>query len=394
MNRYQDYKKLSKDLDFPYAYVDMDLLDINIQSILKRSGNKKIRIASKSVRSLEMLKYLRDHLGEKYYGLMCYSAKEALWLAEEGFDNLLVAYPSLDKQSILKISKLNLEGKKIYLMIDSLEHIDFLESLGHGGKLYLCLDIDLSLKIPFLNFGVFRSSLEDLSQVKALLQKLERTKTLELKAVMGYEAQVAGVVDNLKGNFFLNFIIRMLKVISIGKIKVKREKVVEKVLEMGFELDFVNGGGTGSMESTRAEEVVTEIAVGSGFYNPTLFDAYKNFQHEPSAGSAIQIVRQPSDSIYTCFSGGYVGSGALGREKIPSPYLPLGARLDPNEMAGEVQTPIHYEGPESLELGDPIFLRHSKAGELCERFCELKLFRNGEVQRIVKTYRGQGKNFG
>jgi D-serine deaminase-like pyridoxal phosphate-dependent protein len=394
MDRYKYYSELSKNLEFPFAYVDMDLLDKNINSIIKRSGNKTIRVASKSVRSKEILRYLKNKLGEKYNGIMCFSAKEAYWLAEEGFDNLLVAYPSLDKDSILKISKLNKAGKKIYLMVDSLEHIDFLASLKNEGIIYLCLDIDLSLKLPFLNFGVFRSPLDDLFKLKKILQKLERTFSLELRGIMGYEAQIAGISDNIKGKFFLNHIIRVLKSISINKIKVKRKKAVEQVLEMGFQLDFVNGGGTGSMESTREEGVVTEIAVGSGFFNPTTFDAYLNFNHEPAAGYGLQVVRRPSESIYTCFAGGYVGSGTLGIEKIPTPYLPEGAKLNHNEMAGEVQTPVHYEGEERLELGSPIFFRHSKAGELCERFSDLKLIRSGKIERFVLTYRGEGKSFG
>ena len=145
------------------------------------------------------------------------------------------------------------------------------------------------------------------------------------------------------------------------------------------------------MESTRAEVAVTEITAGSGFYASHLFDYYDNFKHLPAAGYAVEVVRQPQPGIYTCLGGGYVASGAPGVDKIPLPYLPEGARLHPNEGAGEVQTPILYKG--QLKEGDPVFMRHSKAGELCERFNELLLVRAGKVIDRVPTYRGEGKCF-
>jgi D-serine deaminase-like pyridoxal phosphate-dependent protein len=159
------------------------------------------------------------------------------------------------------------------------------------------------------------------------------------------------------------------------------------------DLEFVNGGGTGSLHTTRAEPAVTEITVGSGFYSPALFDSYRDFRYQPAAGFAIEIVRRPQPDIYTCLGGGYIASGAAGKEKLPEAYLPQGAKLEALEGAGEVQTPVRYRGAEKLDIGDPIFLRHAKAGELCERFTHLLLVRDGKVVETVTTYRGDGRNF-
>jgi D-serine deaminase-like pyridoxal phosphate-dependent protein len=63
------------------------------------------------------------------------------------------------------------------------------------------------------------------------------------------------------------------------------------------------------------------------------------------------------------------------------------------EGAGEVQTPVRYRGSEKLAIGDPIFLRHAKAGELCERFAQLLLVQGGVVVETAPTYRGDGQNF-
>ncbi|HNR30510.1 MAG TPA: amino acid deaminase/aldolase, partial [Candidatus Hydrogenedentes bacterium] len=85
-----------------------------------------------------------------------------------------------------------------------------------------------------------------------------------------------------------------------------------------------------------------------------------------------------------------IASGAAAPDKLPQPYLPEGARLIVQEGAGEVQTPVRYDGPEKLGLGDPVFMRHAKAGELCERFNTLLLVSRGRIIEETPTYRGQG----
>src|SRR5205085_937076 len=167
--------------------------------------------------------------------------------------------------------------------------------------------------------------------------------------------------------------------------------LVDLVKSYGLALRFVNGGGTGSIATTRTEQAVTEITVGSGFYAPALFDNYRDFRYQPTAGFAIEIVRHPHPHIYTCLGGGYIASGSVGLAKQPQPYLPRNAQLIALEGAGEVQTPVKYQGAIPLRLGDPIFMRHSKAGELCERFNRLLLVTNGTIENEVTTYRGDGE---
>jgi D-serine deaminase-like pyridoxal phosphate-dependent protein len=47
----------------------------------------------------------------------------------------------------------------------------------------------------------------------------------------------------------------------------------------------------------------------------------------------------------------------------------------------------------ALQPGDRVYLRHAKAGELCERFNELHLIDGSSVIGTVPTYRGEGKAF-
>ena len=156
-------------------------------------------------------------------------------------------------------------------------------------------------------------------------------------------------------------------------------------------LEFVNGGGTGSIERTTAEDAVTEIAAGSGLYQPWLFDSYRAFRGRPAALFALPVVRRPGPETATALGGGYPASGAAGKDRLPQPYLPQGLSYDPNEAAGEVQTPLLGKIAARLRVGDRVWFRHTKAGELCERFdtLHLDLGRRGGPHRPDLPGRGQ-----
>jgi D-serine deaminase-like pyridoxal phosphate-dependent protein len=391
---YQEYQSILRGYPLPLAFVDLDILTKNIQEIQKRAQGKTIRVATKSIRCVEIIQRILDYEG--FEGLMCYSAREAIFLSEYGFDDLLVAYPAWQKNDIISVCQKIQAGKHITLMVDSLEHIAHLNRIASEEKVRipLCLDLDLSCRFGWLHFGVYRSQLTSVDKVLALSKQIDQHSHIYLDGIMGYEAQIAGVSDYSPNNtWLLNGAIRFLKKISVPMIQKRRMEVITALTNQGKELRFVNGGGTGSMETTREEDVVTEIAVGSGFYSSGLFDYYQKFRHLPAAGYAIEIVRRPMENIYTCHGGGYVASGSLGLDKLPFVYLPLGAKLLKNEKAGEVQTPVFYEREGTLNIGDPIFMRHSKAGELCEHFNTLLLIENDKVVKEVPTYRGQGHCF-
>lgn len=391
---YNYYKKVFAGRRMPFAYLDLDLLDQNIRDIVTRANGKRVRLASKSLRSVAVLRRILAS-DPCFQGVMCFTAQEAVYLASQGFDDLLIGYPSWHKDDIAVVAKAVAEGKTIVLMVDSIEHVEQIEAVAREYKvrLPLCLEIDLSLHIPGLHFGVWRSSLRTPEQARPILRRILASNHVWLDGLMGYEAQIAGVGDNFPGQRAKNALVQTLKRRSVRDLAARRAAFIEQIKSYGLPLRFVNGGGTGSILTTREEEGVTEITVGSGFYAPTLFDNYRDFRYQPAAGYAIEIVRHPRPSIYTCLGGGYIASGGVGLEKQPQPYLPLGAQLDALEGAGEVQTPIRYKGNIPLQTGDPIFMRHSKAGELCERFTHLLLVSKGCVQEEVTTYRGDGQCF-
>ena len=390
---YNYYKEIFKNTQMPFAFIDMDMFNKNREDIIKRAGNKKIRVASKSIRCLDLIKNILSS-NSIFQGVMCYHPLEAIYLSENGLDDLLIAYPIFSQQHISAICKEIKKGKTIIAMVDLPEHAEQLNRIAEQEKCLLpvCMDIDMSSDFGSLHFGVRRSKVSTLQQAMDLFHRIKKLKNIRLDGIMGYEAQIAGVGD-FTDNHIKNFILPILKRKSVKEIAKRRAEIVQEIQSEEHQLRFVNGGGTGSLETTAKETCITEITVGSGFYSPSLFDAYKNFKHLPAAAYAIEITRNPKPSVYTCYGGGYTASGSMDKNKLPTPYLPLNAQLIETEGAGEVQTPIVYNGKEKLKLGDPIFMRHAKAGELCERFNSLLLVSDGKITGEAKTYRGEGKCF-
>jgi D-serine deaminase-like pyridoxal phosphate-dependent protein len=394
MPDYAYYKAVFAGRRMPFAYLDLDLLERNIREVVARAGGKRIRVASKSVRSVAALRRILD-ADATFQGVMCFTAREAVYLAGLGFEDLLVGYPMWHESDIGAVASAVAGGTHITLMVDSISHVERIEAVArqHGARLPLCVDLDMTLDLPGLHFGVWRSPLFLAEAPRPVIERILASGNVTLDGIMGYEAQIAGVGDNVPGQMLKNLLVRQLQRRSVHKVARRRAELAALVETLGASLRFVNGGGTGSIATTQAESAVTEITVGSGFYSPGLFDNYTRFRYWPAAGFAIEIVRQPAPAIYTCLGGGYVASGAAGPDKLPRVHLPQGARLLPLEGAGEVQTPIRYSGPVPLAPGDPVFLRHSKAGELCERFNTLLLVSRGAVVDEVTTYRGDGQCF-
>lgn len=392
--RYDAYKRAFAGRRMPFAFVDLDRLDANAEAIARRAGDKRIRIASKSVRSVAILRRLLAS-DDRYQGIMCYHPQEAVYLSQAGFDDLLLGYPAWHEDDLGAICAEIRRGTRIVAMVDSVDHVARASAIARtmGVVLPLCLDVDMSTSLPGLHFGVRRSGVSTSSEALAVAEAAREAPHVELVGLMGYEAQIAGVPDASPGDMIKNLALGGLKALSIKEVAARRARIVQALSLAGVGLELVNGGGTGSLESTIQEPCVTEVTVGSGFYSPALFDGYQAFKHQPAAGYAIEITRKPAPGLYTCAGGGYVGSGACDKTKLPSPYLPPGARLLELEGAGEVQTPVAYTGPEPLGLGDPIFMRHAKAGELMERFETILLLEGGEVTGEVTTYRGDGLCF-
>jgi D-serine deaminase-like pyridoxal phosphate-dependent protein len=394
MTSYDSYRAALAGYRLPAAFVDLEALSANLADLRARAGALPIRLVTKSVRCVAILRRVLAG-GAPFRGLMCYSPAEAAWLASLGFDDLLVAYPSVEPGDLRAVAGQLRAGRTIALMVDSAVQVQRIAALARAEGVVqpLAIDLDMSSDFPGLRFGVFRSPVDGPAAAVALATEIARHPSLRLDGLMGYESQVAGLMDEVPGQRLRSAAIRWLKRRSVPEINERRRATVAALRAAGHALRFVNGGGTGSFESTRADSSVTELAAGSGLYVPTLFDHYRAFRGRPAAGFAVAVTRSPAPGIVTCAGGGYPASGPAGADRLPRPWLPAGCALVATEGAGEVQTPVRLPVGVALEVGDPLLFRHAKAGELCERFDELLLIEGGAVVDKVATYRGDGRCF-
>ncbi|MFI6052545.1 amino acid deaminase/aldolase [Streptomyces violascens] len=389
------YDRATAHLDAPVAIVDLEAFDANADDLVRRAAGKPIRVASKSVRCRALLDRVLARPG--FAGLMSFTLAESVWLARAGFEDVLLAYPSADRASFAELTSDPKLAGAITVMVDDPAQLDLVDRAreGDGLEVRVCLELDTSLQLfgGRVRVGARRSPLRSPAGLAELARSVARRPGFRLVGLMAYEGHVAGVGDAVAGSPLRSRAIRLMQAAARRELAARRAEVVRAVRAVVPDLEFVNGGGTGSVQHTAAEAAVTEIAAGSGLYVPRLFDNYTSFSGRPAALFAQPVVRRPGVGVVTVLGGGYPASGAPGADRLPVPYLPEGLRYDPQEGAGEVQTPLLGSAADDLLIGDKVWFRHAKAGELCERFEELQLVEGDRVTATVPTYRGEGRTF-
>jgi D-serine deaminase-like pyridoxal phosphate-dependent protein len=375
--------------------VDLAAFDANADDLVRRAAGKPIRVATKSVRCRALLE--RALARDGFRGLMSFTLAESLWLARAGFDDVLLAYPSADRAGYARLAADPKLAAAVSVVVDDVAQLDLIDAARGAGTetVRVCLELDTSLRrlAGRLRVGALRSPLRSPEQLAALARAVAARPGFRLVGVMAYEGHVAGVGDAVPGRPLRSAAIRLMQSAARKELAARRAAAIAAVRAVQPDLEFVNGGGTGSVQSTAAEDAVTEIAAGSGLYMPRLFDNYTSFHGRPAALFALPVVRRPGVGVVTVLGGGYPASGAAGRDRLPEPYLPEGLRYDPQEGAGEVQTPLLGGPADDLLVGDKVWFRHAKAGEMCERFAELHLVEGESVTSVVPTYRGEGMSF-
>ena len=392
------YDRATADLDPPLAVVDLGAYDRNAADMARRAAGHPIRVATKSLRCRYLIERALATPG--YRGLMCYTLPEALWLHATGTsDDLLVAYPTVDRKALRALAADARARQHITIMTDSEAHLDVVDRALGGGhpEVRVCLDLDVSwrplARRAAVHIGTWRSPLHAPEQAAGFARAVTRRAGFRLVGVMGYEGQIAGLGDAPPGRPVRAQLIRLIQGRSMPELIRRRTETIHLIQALAS-LEFVNGGGTGSLESTARDTSVTELTAGSGLVGPTLFDAYRRFKPEPALVFALPVVRRPAPGIATLFSGGYVASGTGTPDRLPRPYLPAGLRLIGTEGAGEVQTPVRGAAAGPLRPGDRVWLRHAKGGELAERFLAYHVIHEDGQVTNVPTYRGEGRCFG
>lgn len=370
----------------PLAVVDLDAFDVNAADLARRAAGTPIRVASKSLRVPALVSRALHHDG--FAGVLGYTLREALWLVSQGVcDDVLLGYPTVDAGALRTLTDSPAALAAITLMVDDPAHLDVVDAARTSdAPVRVAIDIDAGLRLGPTHLGPKRSPLHDVSSVVDLARAIVARPGFSLVGVMTYEGQVAGVPD---GTGPRSLAIRGIKRASLAQLLDRRARIHEALTGL-VDLEFWNAGGSGSLESTGADPAVTELAAGSGLLGPTLFDQYTSFSPTPAAFFGVPVVRRPSESIATVAGGGFVASGAAGPDRLPTPWAPSGLELTGLEGAGEVQTPLSGPGAASLAIGDLVWFRHAKSGELFEHASQAHLVSGVRVVDSVPSYRGLG----
>lgn len=377
-------------LSGPIATLSLPALRYNALDMVVRAGGVPIRVASKSVRVREAIDATLAMAG--YHGILAFTLPEALWLAG-AHDDVVLGYPTADRAAIAELVADDAAAARITLMVDDLAQLDLVDAVappGSRAEIRVAIDADASWRAPGLgHIGVFRSPVHEPGEVSALGRAIAARPGFRLVGLMMYEAQIAGQGDATGSG---DAVIRWMQRRSSAELLERRGEIVAALRDIA-PLEFVNGGGTGSLEYTASDQSVTELTAGSGLLAGHLFDGYRAFDLAPAAAFSLEVVRKPSPDIATVLGGGWIASGPPVASRQPLPVWPAGLQTMPREGAGEVQTPLRGDAARDLKVGDRVWFRHSKSGELAERVDRYHLFDGEALTGEVPTYRGEGKAF-
>jgi D-serine deaminase-like pyridoxal phosphate-dependent protein len=377
----------------PLMVVDLDAFDANAADLARRARGKPIRVASKSVRVPALIERALTTPG--FGGVLAYNLAEALWLQREGLsDDIVIAYPTVDRAGLSELVASPSSASRVTLMVDDVAQLDVVDSVrsSHAVQVRVALDIDAGLRFGGQHVGPKRSPVHDVEDVVRLARHVIERPGFVLVGVMTYEGQVAGVPDDVPSHRARSLVVRRLKAASMTQLAERRRVIAERLAPIA-ELEFWNAGGSGSVEATSADLAVTEIAAGSGLLVPGLFDHYQSFVPRPAAFYGLPVTRRPSASMVTVHGGGFIASGAVGADRAPSPWAPPGLHLTSLEGAGEVQTPLTGHPAATLRIGDLVWFRHAKSGELFEHTNTVRLLAGDTFVDEVPTYRGCGHSW-
>lgn len=375
----------------PAYVVDLDAFDANADDLARRAAGTPIRIASKSVRIPALIERALAHDG--FNGVLAYNLREALWLLDAGIaEDVVLGYPVTDPGALAALLAHPTAPRQITLMVDDVAQLLLVDQVRNGSAnvVRVALDVDASLRLGPARVGVRRSPLLEVEDVVTLAKAIAHRPGFALVGVMTYESQVAGLQDDLPSPVgrARSLVVRRLKALTVRQLDQRRRDIADALAPIA-ELEFWNSGGSGSIETSRTPPV-TEVTAGSGLLVPAIFDHYRAFDARPAAFFGLRVARRPAPDLVVVSGGGFIASGPTGRDRSPVPWAPPGLSLTGLEGAGEVQTPLSGETADALALGDWVWFRHAKAGEIAEHTATAHLVRDAAVEASVPTYRGAG----
>ena len=311
-----------------------------------------IRVASKSVRVRGVLDAVLALPG--YRGVLAFTLAEALWLARDpkaaGISDVVVGYPTTDRAAIATLAGDPELASRVTIMVDSLDQLDIVDAIAAPGKretIRVCLELDASWDSRLLgHIGTWRSPVHSVAEARGARRADRRPTRVHPGRDDGLrrpDRRCGGPADGAAGARCDD----ALDAADLDPRAGRRDgrRPWRRCGEVA-DLEFVNGGGTGSLEITGAEPAVTEIAAGSGLFGPHLFDGYSRFT--PGAGRGVRPdggAQADARRWRRCSAAAGSPPGRPARTGCRSRCGRQGLRMVPREAAGEVQTPCTGPAP-------------------------------------------------
>lgn len=384
-NNYAYYCEVLRDRHLPAAYIDMNLFERNIRTVLHHSGGKDLRVDARVLRCPALIeRVMRSNA--RFHSAACATIAEAIPLAQQqDISDVLVMFPTVDPAALARVCRATADGYTILLTTDSPRH---LEPLAHAAQkadvtVGVCLEMDTSVNLPSLKGPGRRTPLRNIDALLNLVTEIEDTARLEFRGLLIFDTRRSNLAERSRAALGQG---RGRTDTAMGRrrrILKRREDVVEALQALGYSSAFVNCSGDAGLDVNAHDGSITEITVG-----PALLGLDPSVRHGiPAAGYCAEIMRQPGETLYACRGDNLFGPHITDPNFLPQPYLPPGATLDPLAGAGDGQLPIRYVGP--LSIGDAVFLHPDNVADLCERFDRLLLVQDGRIIDEVETFRAR-----
>ena len=327
---YEELEAIFAGVDAPFALVDLDALWSNARELLGRAQGTPIRVASKSVRCRALLASILER-DPGFRGLMTFTLAESLWLHEQGFGDLLLAYPTADRAGLARLARLE-AGRRT----DPDGGLGGAARLHRGGGRRAAQDRSGCASTSTWAGGRCAGAQ---GRRQALTRSEHRPRRrrwpvvivarplFELRALMGYEAHIAGLGDEPRGQAAARPLISFMKRRSAAEIAERQ------------------GGGGGS--GPRGGRGLDRQRGWHGQHASTTARAGGHGDHAPARGStpppcstATRLSAQPRRDVRDAGRataerrGGHAsgrrlsGIGRSGSRPPPAPHLPRGLRLD------------------------------------------------------------------
>ncbi|SEQ99494.1 D-serine deaminase, pyridoxal phosphate-dependent [Solimonas aquatica] len=352
----------------PAALLCLERLEARAAQLLREAGDLPLRLLSSSLRCLPMLRHLLD-LDPRWQGLLCHDPREAIWLAAQGLDDIVLSQPTLDPVQLRAIAHQATLGRRISLAIDDPLQIDAAEDAARELGCRLELMLDLHLGSPRAGQPQL-SALREPTQAVRLAKRIGASNGLvHLRGVLAH--RFAGDAQRLQpGLAGLAQRKRLERQQSLG-IR-RREAFLAALHDVGFEPELMLGALHPESGAERARGL-TQLCVGDALLRGSNDEL-------PPLLLALPVLRCAGDAQRVCHGGG-----------LPlQVQLPGGVSLLRSVADGPV---LRLDTGTRPTLGEPVFFSSQDTLALLERSEQLLVVREQQLVDRWPTYRGQQQLF-